>query len=128
MPKAEPKSEAQTGRELIHRAEVRDILGRSIKSIRRYEADGLLRPGVDESGVHWFERREVEKLARRLQRRAPSEVTLSARDGRRVAAACGLPWPFSGAQLAAAAEALRARVRHLAAKGGPRAAVLLAAE
>lgn len=91
------------------------MLDKSITSIRRYEAGGLLHPGVDANGVHWFDRGEVERLGRKLRRSLPREVTISANEGRRVAAQLGLPWPFSGAQLVHAAEQLRARARSLAA-------------
>lgn len=100
---------------LMTRAEVRDALDRSITTVRRFELQGVLRPHVDRLGVHWFERHEVEALSRKLAKLAPREVTITARDGRRVAALCGLPWPFSPAQLVAACMGLRGRVRELAA-------------
>lgn len=95
--------------ELITRSQVQKLLDRSRTTVKRYEASGLLRAGIDAHGVHWFERAAVLRLRRRMRRtEEAAEVVLSGDEGARVARALGCAWPCSPRVLAAAAEALAA--------------------
>jgi hypothetical protein len=66
---------------LIGRTEVGRILQRDRRTVRRYEAQELLRPAIIEAdGVRWFDRNAVKALAARfaLMRRASGSGRLKA--------------------------------------------------
>lgn len=94
--------------ELISRAEAGRILGISRVTLRRYEERGLVKPGIDARGVHWFERGSVERLARKRRSVARSAtVTIDGTIGEELARVLGLRWPCAPRALVAAAEQLR---------------------
>jgi hypothetical protein len=94
----------------VTRAGAAAILQTSVASVRRCEERGDLRPRRDELGIHWFDAEEVMALAQRRTRRARvTSVTITARDGAKLAALAGVAWPFDGPALVAAVEALRRR-------------------
>lgn len=97
------------GSRLISRAEAARILEISHTTLRRYEAQGKLRPGVDANGVHWFVEASVKRLARKRRGSALAfSASLTGRDAAALAAALGLRWPCSVRALVRAAEELAA--------------------
>lgn len=109
----------------VLRAEAARILGVTVTTVRRYEAEGRLSPTRNERGEHVFARRAVELLAARRRRAARAketrEVVLTERDVARLAAALGFDAKScSAAIVVERAEHLRALVRQLRAGAAAR--------